>query len=148
VPMIVSIGFYAAIGFLQVGGSPGQILLSILAVLPFLLGFLLCFAAVTVRYRQAGMLVQVMRTLFSILCGLQFPLAVLPDRIEAVGRAVPLTHFIDLVRAVVISGDRIGDHAGSVAYLVGSGIVMLAIGALAFELVRISVRRSGLVTGY
>ena len=148
VPMIVSIGFYAAVGYLQVSGSPVQILLSILAVLPFLLGFLLCFAAVTVRYRQAGMLVQVMRTLFSILCGLQFPLAVLPDRLEAVGRAVPLTHFIDLVRAGVISGDRIGDHAASVAYLVGSGFGMRGVCALAFELVRISVRRSGLVTGY
>jgi ABC-2 type transport system permease protein len=94
------------------------------------------------------MLVQVMRTLFSILCGLQFPLAVLPDRVQAIGRLVPLTHFIDLIRAIVIRGDRIADHADSALYLAGSGLVMLALGALAFELVRISVRRSGLVTGY
>lgn len=147
-PMIVSIGFYAAIGLLQVGGSPLQILLAILAVLPFLLGFLLCFSALTVRFRQPGMLVQAMRTLFSILCGLQFPLAVLPDAVERFGSWIPLTHFIDLVRAVVIQGERLGDHAGSVGYLLGSGCVMVALGAFAFEAVRVSVRRKGLVSGY
>ena len=147
-PMIVSISFYAAVGLLQVGGSPLQIMIAILAVLPFLLGFLLCFSALTVRFRQPGMLVQVMRTLFSILCGLQFPLAVLPDAVERFGRWIPLTHFIDLVRAVVIQGARIGDHAASAGYLVGSGLVMIALGALAFELVRASVRRKGLVSGY
>ncbi|MFP4113421.1 MAG: ABC transporter permease [Spirochaetales bacterium] len=147
-PMIVSISFYAAIGWLQVGGDPIRIAVAIAAVLPFLLGFLLCFSAVTVRFREAGMFVQVMRTLFSLLCGLQFPLAVLPEGLQAIGRAVPLTHFIDIVRAIVIRGDRLADHRGSLAYLVGSGLVMLALGALAFELVRASVRKSGLVSGY
>ena len=148
VPMIVSIAFYASIGWLQVSGAPLQILLAILAVLPFLLGFLLCFSALTVRFRQPGMLVQVMRTLFSILCGLQFPLAVLPVSMMRIGQAIPLTHFINLVRSVVIQGSRMGDHTASVVYLVGSGVVMIALGTLAFELVRVSVRRKGLVSGY
>ena len=147
-PMIVSIGFYAAIGWLQVGGAPMQILLAILAVLPFLLGFLLFFSAITVRFRQPQMLVQVMRTLFSILCGLQFPLAVLPATMQRFGRAVPLTHFVDLVRSVVIQGSSIGDHVTSVVYLVGSGLAMIALGTIAFELARTSVRRGGLVSGY
>lgn len=147
-PVIVSIGFFSAIGLLETGGSLLQIVLAVLSVFPFLLGFLLCFSAVTVRFREPGMLVQVMRTLFSILCGLQFPLAVLPGAVERFGRWIPLTRFVDLVRAVVIHGSTLGDHGASVAYLVMSGIVMIALGVLAFNLVRVSVRRNGLVSGY
>ena len=147
-PVIVAVGFFSAIGLLQIGGSSFEIVLAVLAVMPFLLGFLLCFSAVTVRFREPGMLVQVMRTLFSILCGLQFPLAVLPGAVERFGRWIPLTRFVDLVRAVVIQGATLGDHAASVAYLVGSGIVMIALGTLAFNIVRVSVRRNGLVSGY
>ncbi|TVQ28661.1 MAG: ABC transporter permease [Spirochaetaceae bacterium] len=148
VPMVVAIGFYAAIGWLEMTGSIVQVILAILTVVPFLLGFLLCFAALTVRFREAGILVQVLRTVFSILCGLQFPLAVLPPVLQSIGAAIPLTHFIDLVRTIVIHGGAVFDHAASVAYLLGSGIALSALGAIAFELVRRSVRSSGLVTGY
>jgi ABC-2 type transport system permease protein len=147
-PMVVAIAFYGAIGWLQVSGDIVQIGLAVVAVLPFLLGFLICFSAVTVRFREAGMVVQVLRTLFSILCGLQFPLAVLPATAQTIGRAIPLTHFVELVRSVVIDGGRVADYGHSLLFLVGSGLIMIAVGVLAFELVRRGVRRSGLVTGY
>jgi ABC-2 type transport system permease protein len=148
IPMIVAIAFYAAIGWLAVSGDVLSIAVAVVSVLPFLLGFLLCFSALTVRFRQAGMLVQLMRTVFAILCGLQFPIAVLPAGVQAVGRVIPLTHFIEVVRAVVIRGESIGQHTDSLVYLLGSGAVMIAAGVLFFELVRNSVRRTGLVTGY
>ncbi len=148
VPMVISIAFYAAIGWLQVSGSPIDIAIAILLVIPFLLGFLLCFSAFTVRFREAGMLVQVMRTVFAILCGLQFPLAVLPPGLQSIGRAIPLTHFIDVVRSVVIQGASVRDHSSSIGYVAVSGLIMIVVGVLAFELVRASVRRTGLVTGY
>jgi ABC-2 type transport system permease protein len=148
VPMIVAMGFYGAIGWLQIGGDVGRIALAVAAVLPFLLGFLMCFSAVTVRFREAGMLVQVLRTLFSVFCGLQFPLAVLPGWARGIGRAIPLTHFVDLVRGVVLEGARLVEYRHSLLFLVGSGMVMIAVGAATFELVRRNVRTSGLVTGY
>ncbi|MEE8441039.1 MAG: ABC transporter permease [Spirochaetia bacterium] len=78
VPMIVAIVFYNAVGLLQVGGSLLEVIAAILVVIPFILGFLICFSAMTIRVREAHMIVHVFRTLFSIFCGLQFPLAVLP----------------------------------------------------------------------
>ena len=147
-PMIVAMGFYGAIGWLSVGGDLLQIVLAVLVIVPFLLGFLMCFSAITVRFREAGMLVQVLRTIFSILCGLQFPLAVLPRWAQSVGRAIPLTHFVDVVRGVVLNGARLADYAHSVTFVLVSGFAMIAVGALIFELVRRNVRSNGLVTGY
>ena len=148
VPLIVAIGFYQAVGLLHVGGSLLEVVAAILAVIPFILGFLICFAAVTVRVREAGMIVHVFRTLFSVFCGLQFPLAVLPQSVQSVGRVIPLTHFITIVRGVVLTGDRLGDHSDSVIYILAVGVGLLAVGIAAFELVRRSVRTTGLVTGY
>jgi ABC-2 type transport system permease protein len=148
VPMIVAIGFYSGIGWLQVSGSIVNVILAILAVVPFLFGFLLCFSAATIRFREAGMIVQVLRTLFSLLCGLQFPLAVLPGAVQKIGRTIPLTHFIEVVRGVVLNGDRLGEYYRSILYLLVSGAVFMLLGIGAFELVRRSVRKSGLVTGY
>jgi ABC-2 type transport system permease protein len=147
-PMIVAMGFYGAIGWLSVGGDLLQIVLAVLVIVPFLLGFLMCFSAITVRFREAAMLVQVLRTIFSILCGLQFPLAVLPGWAQSVGRAIPLTHFVDVVRGVVLNGARLADYADSVTFVLVSGFAMIAVGALIFELVRRNVRSNGLVTGY
>jgi ABC-2 type transport system permease protein len=147
-PMIVAVGFYAAIGWLRIGGSIIQIILAITAVLPFLLGFLLCFSAVTIRFREADMLVQVLRTLFSIFCGLQFPLAVLPAWAAGIGKLIPLTHFVDLVRGVVIEGAGLAAYRDSLLYLLLSGLVMIVLGIGIFELVRRNVRSNGLVAGY
>lgn len=148
VPMVVAIGFYNLIGLLNVGGNLIHVIVAMLAVLPFLLGFLISFSAVTIRVREAGMIVHVFRTLFSLFCGLQFPLAVLPDKLQTVGRLIPLTHFVDIVRNIILGGDRLGDHTSSILYVIGSGAAFLVIGIVAFELVRRSVRTSGLVTGY
>jgi ABC-2 type transport system permease protein len=148
IPMLVAIWFYTAIGWLSVSGNILAVVAAVITVLPFLFGFLLCFAAATVRFREAGMVVHVFRTVFSIFCGLQFPLAVMPQTVQSIGRAIPLTHFIEIVRGVVLRGDRLADHLGSILYILGIGAAFIAIGFAAFELVRRSVRTSGLVTGY
>lgn len=148
VPMLVAIWFYSAIGWLTVTGNLFAVIGAVLAILPFLFGFLLCFSAVTVRFREAGMIVQVIRTVFSLFCGLQFPLAVMPPAVQSIGRAIPLTHFIEIVRGIVLSGDRLGDHWESILYILGVGAALIAVGLVTFELIRRSVRTSGLVAGY
>jgi ABC-2 type transport system permease protein len=148
IPMVTSIVFYSAVGFLHVSGNLPMILLAVLCVMPFLLGFLFTFSALTMKVRQAGMIVQVMRTVFSILCGMQFPLAVLPGFAQSIGQYIPLTHFVDILRGMIISGDRFGEHMSSVYYLLGSGIVTMAAGFGIFQLVKRSVRSRGLVSGY
>jgi ABC-2 type transport system permease protein len=148
IPMIVAILFYSWIGWLTVSGSFLNVVVAVLTVIPFLFGFLLCFSAATIRFREAGMIVQVLRTLFSLLCGLQFPLAVLPGAVQSVGRVIPLTHFIDVIRGIVLNGNTLSAHADSIRYLLISGGIFVVLGLGIFELVRRSVRRRGLVTGY
>ena len=148
IPMVTSILFYAAVGLLDISGNFLSILVTVLGVLPFLLGFLFTFAALTMRIRESGMIVQIMRTLFSIFCGMQFPLAVLPTFAQTIGRYIPLTHFVNILRGIIIRGETVAQHSESFAYLLISGVVMFGVGLLVFDLMKKSVRSRGLVSGY
>lgn len=147
-PMLTAILIYWAGGILPLQGDPLQLMGAMLLILPFLFGFLLIFAGLTVRIRESAMIVQVMRTLFSLFCGLQFPLAVLPESMQAVGRWVPLTHFITMIRGMIIEGHGLARYGESAGYLILSGALLTGVGLGVFELVRRSVRRRGLVAGY
>lgn len=91
-PLVIGIYFYSLIGAFKVSANYCSVLFSIILIMPFLIGFLLVFAALTVRLRQAGMSVHITRAVLSIVCGLQFPLAVLPDSVSKIGKHIPLTH--------------------------------------------------------
>jgi ABC-2 type transport system permease protein len=148
VPMVNAILIYWACDLIPLHGNPLQLIGAVLLVMPFLLGFLVMFAALTVRIREAAMIVQVMRMLFSLFCGLQFPLAVLPESMQAIGRWVPLTHFITMIRGMITEGHGPAMYGESAGYLLLSGGVMTVIGLGLFDLVRRTVRRRGLVAGY
>jgi ABC-2 type transport system permease protein len=148
IPMVAAIIIYASFGALTLSGNFFQILGAIILVFPFLIGFLFTFAALTLRVRQAFIAVQVMRALLSILCGLQFPLAVLPESVTRIGQVIPLTHFVTVLRGVVIHQHSLGQYTGSLIYLAVSGVVMFILGWFTFSLVNKNVRRRGLSAGY
>lgn len=148
IPMVTSILFYAGAGLLEISGNFPAILIAVVGVLPFLLGFLFTFSALTMRLRESGMIVHIMRTLFSIFCGMQFPLAVLPAFAQSIGKYIPLTHFVNILRGIIIRGESIASHGESFAYLLVSGLVMFAAGLLVFDLMEKNVRSRGLVSGY
>lgn len=148
IPMVVSVLFYRVLGVLPIEGNVLAVIATVLLIMPFLFGFLFAFSAFTVRMRDAHVTVMVMRALFSLLCGLQFPIAVLPGVVQGIGRAIPLTHFVEVVRGIVMHGDSLSAHGSSILYMTVAGLVMVAVGVLLFETAKRSVRRSGLVTGY
>jgi ABC-2 type transport system permease protein len=147
-PMIAAISFYTLIGVFEITGNLLSIFTSILIILPFLIGFLIIFSALTIRLRQANLTVQITRSFLSVICGMQFPLAVLPKTISIIGGYVPLTHFVDIIRGVVIHKNTLADHAGSILYIIVSGVIMLALGIFVFQLVVKNVKTRGLVAGY
>lgn len=147
-PLVIGISFYSLIGAFKVSANYFSVLFSIILIMPFLIGFLLVFAALTVRLRQAGMSVHITRAVLSILCGLQFPLAVLPDSVSSIGKYIPLTHFVNMIRGIIIHKQSLFTYRDSVIYIIVTGVLMLLVGALVFELTKRNVKSRGLVAGY
>jgi ABC-2 type transport system permease protein len=148
VPLLIGIWFYSFIGAFNVSANYFSILLSIVFIMPFLIGFLLIFAALTVRLRQASMSVHITRAVLSILCGLQFPLAVLPDSVSSIGKYIPLTHFVNMIRGIIIHNQSLFAYRDSIIYITVTGVLMLLAGVFVFELIKRNVKSRGLVAGY
>ncbi|CAB1063140.1 hypothetical protein D1BOALGB6SA_7923 [Olavius sp. associated proteobacterium Delta 1] len=147
-PLVIGISFYSLIGAFKVSANYFSILFSIILIMPFLIGFLLIFAALTVRLRQAGMSVHITRAVLSILCGLQFPLAVLPDSVSSFGKHIPLTHFVNMIRGIIIHKQSLFAYRDSIIYITVTGILMLLGGVFVFGLTKRNVKSKGLVAGY
>lgn len=147
-PIIIATVFFNVFGMLSFKANIFAVLGVTLITFPFLLGFLFLFASLTLKVREAGIVVQVTRTLFSILCGLQFPLAVLPGFMQTIGKWIPLTQYMEVVRGMAILGKPASDYTFSLVYMLVSGIVFFIAGTLIFRAMERSVKRSGLVTGY
>ena len=75
-----------------------------------------------------------------LVCGVNFPLDTLPGWLQAIGRAVPLTHGIEAARAVA-RGASLGDVAGAVWTELGIGAVYAAAAFLLFRLFEVEGRR-------
>lgn len=147
-PMILSIFVYSLFGVLSVNAPIGRIFVAFLMLFPFLIGFLLIFASLTLRTRQSAMIVQVTRTVLSVICGMQFPLAVLPNFLQKAGNLLPLTRLITLIRNVVIEGALFSDFKEDIFYILFWGFVSIALGIGIFLLVQHSVRKKGVTSGY
>lgn len=70
-------------------------------------------------------------TLFSIIfliCGINFPVEYLPKYLATIGNLIPVTHSVNLLRGILLSGKTIWDNPNAILYLLGEGIVYCTIG--------------------
>jgi ABC-2 type transport system permease protein len=78
-------------------------LLFVAASVPALFALGALFAVVVLRFRDAEGVAAVLRGLMAIVCGVSYPVAVLPEWLQPISRALPPTQVIDDLRAAVLS---------------------------------------------
>ena len=75
------------------------------------------FAAVVLRFGDASALVQAVRGVFTALCGMSFPIVVLPDWAQTVALNPPAHLSLADLRAVLLSGSELGRVIGDLGIL-------------------------------
>jgi ABC-2 type transport system permease protein len=68
-----------------------------------------------------------------LLSGFMFPFRAMPDWAQAIGEALPLTHFLRIVREVVLKGAGFGDVANDVAPLALITLMLVSLALLRFR---------------
>ena len=138
------IGFGVAIG-------PGEALRAlgvILVGVPALYAIGALFAAIVLRFGQVSALVQGVRGLFTAVCGMSFPIVVLPDWAQTVALTLPPTYLIADLRAVLLSAASLGAIVGDLAILGGMGVVLALLAVVAFRRTELHARRGGQLAQY
>jgi ABC-2 type transport system permease protein len=98
------------------------------------------FGAIGLRTREVIVIANVVYFLMLLLCGVNVPLEELPRWMEAIGRALPLTHGIEAAREVA-GGAALGDVADLLAREAAIGAVYGAAGYALFRFFELESRR-------
>jgi ABC-2 type transport system permease protein len=106
------------------------------------------FAAVVLRFGEVHALVQGVRGVFTALCGMSFPIVVLPDWAQTVALSLPPTYLIADLRAVLLSGAAMGRVVGDLAVLAAMGAVLAVAAVVAFTRTERYARRGGQLAQY
>jgi ABC-2 type transport system permease protein len=138
------IGFGVAIGPAEALRALGVIVVGVPAL--YAIGAL--FAAVVLRFGEVHALVQGVRGVFTAVCGMSFPIVVLPDWAQTIAYTLPPTYLIADLRAVLLSGSELGRIIGDLAVLAGMGAVLAIAAVIAFRRTEQHARRGGRLAQY
>jgi len=148
--IFIVVGLALWIGFgITVGPAEALRALSVILVgVPALYAIGALFASVVLRFGEVHSLVQGVRGLFTALCGMSFPIVVLPDWAQTVALTLPPTYLIADLRAVLLAGAGLGRIAGDLLVLAAMGVALALLAAWAFGVTERHARRGGRLAQY
>jgi ABC-2 type transport system permease protein len=120
----------------------------ILVAVPALYGLGALFAAVVLRFGEVSAMVQGVRGVFTVFCGMTFPIAILPDWAHRVALTLPPTYLIGDLRSVLLGSSSVISAIPDLAILLGLGIAILVLAVLAFRSTERHARRGGSLARY
>ncbi len=113
------------------------------------LGFGLVFAAITFRLKSFNILANLSQFAVMGLCGVFFPLQILPVQVRWVSLGIPFTYFVDLVRFSAVGTSNGGSTILeprlelALAFLLAGGMLVVGLGV--FRAAEKQAQRHGLV---
>lgn len=115
---------------------------------PALYGLGALFAAVVLRFGEVSALVQGVRGVFTVFCGMSFPIVVLPEWGRAVALALPPTYLIGDLRRVLLAGAGLAELLPSLVILLALGLLLCGVAVVAFRRTERYARRGGSLAQY
>ena len=111
-------------------------------------GFAFVFAGLVIAFKEPYVLNEVVGSLLLILCGIVYPISILPEWIQKISLLIPLTWAAKDIRAVLLLGENFSAISRDVAMLLGSAIVFPLFGYLVFIFIEGRSRATGSLGKY
>lgn len=141
--LVVGLALRLAFGVRLDAGEVGRALAVVLASTPAIYGIGALFSSAVLRLREVNGLVQVVRGLFTVFCGMTYPIVILPQWAQHVAYTLPPTYVIGAFRLVLLRGATLVQVAPDLLILLGSGTALCLLAALAFHASERYARRGG-----
>jgi ABC-2 type transport system permease protein len=106
------------------------------------------FGAGVLRFGEIGPAVQFTRGGLSMLCGITFPIAMLPSWAQAAASAMPPTYIVDAMRGALLRSATVADLVPAAASLIGLAAAFAILAVVVFRWLEASARRSGMLGRY
>lgn len=148
--LTVAIGLVLTAVVFRIDLSHGNLPLLALCILIISLttaGLGLMFGSLGLVMRDAIVVANILYYLLLVFCGINFPVSRLPEALQVVAYALPLTRGVEAARQAV-AGGSFGDVAGLLAGEIAVGLAYAFVGYLLFRAFEGYARRGGLQDAY
>jgi ABC-2 type transport system permease protein len=148
----INVVLYLAVGVvlgvdLSHADVPAAIIAVILAILAFdALGLLA--AAVVIVIKQGNPVTWLVTTASMLLAGVFYPISVLPDPLQAIGKLLPLTHALEIIRRALLTGATVTDLLPSFIALVVLTAALIPVGVVGCAIAVRIARTDGSLSQY
>ena len=155
-PQIVSMAIFVLITAIEFGlifgvrlnGSGWMLALVMLTAIPAIYGLGFAFASLVITVKEANAFVFLIRGLVMIFCGITFPVAILPEWMQAFASWLPQTYLIHAMRAAAFTNAGVNELLPDLIPLLSFGSFWLIIGYLAFIWMERRARQTGAIGQY
>jgi len=103
------------------------------------------FAASVLRFGEVGPVVQLIRGMFVLACGITFPVAMLPIWAQVGAWLMPPTYIVDDIRRILLRGASLRDVASDLAIVLSLATIIAVLAVVVFRYLETSARRSGML---
>jgi len=137
--LLMVISYYAfGFNFLSGGATPVLVFLAGLYLTSASVGILVCISILMFGQR-AEVAAWTITGIMMFVCGIYYPVSILPQGIQLVARAIPLTYFLEYMRSFY------GFGAANVALGFILGLFYFVIGIIVLDMAIVRARRSGIL---
>jgi ABC-2 type transport system permease protein len=116
--------------------------------LPSLYAIGALFAAGVLRFGEIGPIVQIVRGVLVLTCGITFPVLMLPGWAQALASVLPPTYIVQDIRGVLLRGLGLGEVALDLLITVGLSAALAGFAIVTFGVLERSARRDGMLGRY
>ena len=114
-----------------------------IVLMPGIYGVSSIFASLVLWVKETNSMVQLVRGLIMILCGISFPISVMPGWMQSAAKFLPFTFGISACRIIMLNGGTILNALPDLSLCLFEGTIFLIVGRICFMLVDRKVRLTG-----
>jgi len=143
--VIMGVALWAFFGVVPPLAAVLQAAVVVITGVPALYAIGTLFAASVLRFGEVGPVVQLVRGMFVLACGITFPVAMLPLWAQVWAWLMPPTYIVEDLRRILLRGANLADVGPHIAIVLTIAALIALLAVFVFRALETSARRSGML---
>ena len=143
--VVMGVALWVLFGVVPPLGAVLQAAVVVILGVPALYAIGTLFAASVLRFGEVAPIVQLIRGMFVLACGITFPVAMLPVWAQVWAWLMPPTYIVEDLRRVLLQGAGLGEVAPHIAIVLTIAMLTALLAIAVFRFLETSARRSGML---
>ncbi|TME33200.1 MAG: ABC transporter permease [Chloroflexi bacterium] len=146
--VVMGVALWVLFGVVPPLGAVLQAAVVVILGVPALYAIGTLFAATVLRFGEVAPIVQLIRGMFVLACGITFPVAMLPGWAQVWAWLMPPTYIVEDLRRVLLQGAGLAEVAPHVAIVLTIAMLTALLAIAVFRFLETSARRSGMLSRF